>query len=101
MRCVVLSCSITSSGVRNIVTKQDGVRNVVVISGRVHPGETPASHVVHGLMEFLLSSDASAAALRKLATWVIVPMLNPDGVSAGNYRCDAGVHTSPFETHKV
>lgn len=67
------------------------MRNVVFISGRVHPGETPASHVVHGLLEFLLSSDPSAALLRKLATWVIVPMLNPDGVSAGNYRCDAGI----------
>ena len=83
-------CSITNSGVRNIVPKRDGVRNVVFISGRVHPGETPASHVVHGLVEFLLSSDPSAVALRKIATWVIVPMLNPDGVSAGNYRCDAG-----------
>lgn len=66
------------------------MRNVVFISGRVHPGETPASHVVHGLLDFLLSSDPRAAVLRKLATWVIVPMLNPDGVSAGNYRCDAG-----------
>lgn len=75
---------------RNIVARRDGVRNVVFITGRVHPGETPASHVVHGLLEYLLSPDPNAAVLRKLATWVIVPMLNPDGVAAGNYRCDAG-----------
>lgn len=70
---------------------QDGVRNVVFITGRVHPGESPASHVVHGLIAFLTSQDARAKVLRKLLTWIIVPMLNPDGVAAGNYRCDAGV----------
>jgi cytosolic carboxypeptidase protein 6 len=72
------------------MTRQDGVRNVVFISGRVHPGETPASHVVHGLLAYLVSADPDAVRLRKLATFVVVPMLNPDGVSAGNYRCDAG-----------
>jgi murein tripeptide amidase MpaA len=65
-------------------------RQVVFITARVHPGETPASHVVHGLLEFLSGDNPDAEALRRRAVWVIVPMLNPDGVSAGNYRCDAG-----------
>lgn len=76
---------------------QDGVRNVVFITGRVHPGESPASHVIHGLITFLTSQDATARMLRKLLTWIIVPMLNPDGVVAGNYRCDAGVETTWHE----
>lgn len=78
------------TGQRVIYPVRDGVRNVVFITGRVHPGESPASHVVHGLIAFLSSQDPRAALLRKLATWIIVPMLNPDGVAAGNYRCDAG-----------
>lgn len=73
---------------------QDGVRNVVFITGRVHPGESPASHVVHGLIAFLTSQDPAAKFLRRLVTRVIVPMLNPDGVAAGNYRCDAGMSSS-------
>lgn len=65
-------------------------RPVLFITARVHPGETPASHAVHGLLQFLVGATPEAKALRRAAVWVIVPMLNPDGVSAGNYRCDAG-----------
>jgi murein tripeptide amidase MpaA len=82
--------SVTPSGVRTIEPKCADVRNAIFVTGRVHPGESPSSHVVHGLIEYLLSNAAEAAALRKLATWIVVPMLNPDGVAAGNYRCDAG-----------
>ena len=66
-------------------------RRIVIVTARVHPGETPASHLVHGMMAFLAGGGgAEAAALRRAITWVFVPMLNPDGVVAGNYRCDAG-----------
>lgn len=45
-----------------------------------------------GLLDFLLSSDADAYILRQHFVFKIVPMLNPDGVIAGNYRCSlAGV----------
>uniref|UniRef100_A0A1I7XYQ8 Peptidase_M14 domain-containing protein n=1 Tax=Steinernema glaseri TaxID=37863 RepID=A0A1I7XYQ8_9BILA len=60
---------------------------VVFVMGRVHPGETPASFVVHGLIQFLISDDTRAVKLRSLYTFKIVPMLNPDGVYLGNYRC--------------
>jgi len=62
-------------------------RPVVVISSRVHPGETPSSYVMDGLLEFLLSAHESAVFLRRHLTLMIVPMLNPDGVFLGNYRC--------------
>ena len=64
----------------------DKPRKVVCITARVHPGETPASYMCHGLIEFLTSADAAAKKLRKHVTFVIVPMLNPDGVFLGNYR---------------
>ena len=65
------------------------VRPVVAITGRVHPGETPASFVIQGFLDFVTSQHEDACYLRKVADIVVVPMLNPDGVSLGNYRTDA------------
>lgn len=67
-------------------TKRTPPRNVVCITARVHPGETPASYMCHGLIEFLISNDPAAKKVRKHITFIIVPMLNPDGVFLGNYR---------------
>ncbi len=59
---------------------------MVFVTARVHPGETPASFVGHGLVDWLLGSCTSALQLRRHVTIVVVPMLNPDGVFLGNYR---------------
>lgn len=59
-----------------------------MISGRVHPGEVPASHTMSGVLKFLTSKDARAEILRKNFVFKIVPMLNPDGVFHGHYRMD-------------
>ncbi|TMS35557.1 hypothetical protein L596_002936 [Steinernema carpocapsae] len=59
---------------------------IIFLMGRVHPGETPSSFVIHGLLQFLISDDSRAVKLRSLYTFKIVPMLNPDGVYLGNYR---------------
>ncbi|KAK3735677.1 hypothetical protein QZH41_011997 [Actinostola sp. cb2023] len=58
----------------------------VVISARVHPGETNASWMMKGVMDYLTSNDAVAESLRQKFVFKIVPMLNPDGVIVGNYR---------------
>jgi hypothetical protein len=63
-------------------------KKVILVSGRVHPGEVTASHGVHGLISFLLSSDPRAIQLREHFIFFIVPMLNPDGVSRGHSRLD-------------
>ncbi|CAD5212064.1 unnamed protein product [Bursaphelenchus okinawaensis] len=60
---------------------------VIFITARVHPGESPSSHVLHGFLDFILSNDKRAKKLRSLYIFKIVPMLNPDGVFLGNYRC--------------
>lgn len=64
------------------------VKQVVLLSARVHPGEVAASHAMHGALSFLLSDDHQAAVLRAHFVFFIVPMLNPDGVVWGHTRLD-------------
>jgi hypothetical protein len=92
-------------------------RQAVVLTARVHPGETNSSWMMQGILNFLLqaapssitpssfnsstgapadsllSSPAAVAAfLRRRFVFFLVPVLNPDGVVNGNYRCSlAGV----------
>ena len=60
----------------------------IFISCRVHPGETPASFVLDGLMKFLLKGSEQAKVLLDKFVFKIVPMLNPDGVYRGYWRLD-------------
>ena len=76
-------------------------RNIIICTGRVHPGESNGSWMIHvniyfifilfiwikkGFLEFLCSSHADAKNLRRTFIFKIVPMLNPDGVIIGNHR---------------
>ncbi|XP_023199062.1 cytosolic carboxypeptidase 1 isoform X2 [Xiphophorus maculatus] len=62
-------------------------RPFIFLSARVHPGETNASWVMKGTLEFLMGTSALAVNLREAYNFKIVPMLNPDGVVNGNHRC--------------
>ena len=59
----------------------------VVVSARVHPGETVSSWMMKGLLEFLTGPEPEAQLLRDNYVFKVIPMLNPDGVIHGNYRC--------------
>jgi len=63
-----------------------GSRPHIVISSRVHPGEAPASFMMRGVLELLLSDSEEARGLRSRFVFVVLPMLNPDGVAVGNGR---------------
>ena len=65
-------------------------KKCVFLSARVHPGEVPGSWVMEGIIRYLLSNEAHN--LRKEYIFIIVPMLNPDGVRYGNYRCSLVGH---------
>ena len=59
-------------------------KKYIVISARVHPGESPSSYILQGCIDFALNN------LTFLDNFVLVviPMLNPDGVFRGYYRLD-------------
>ena len=79
-------------------------RKAIVISARVHPGETNASFMMQGVIDFLISDITEARILRQLFVFKIVPMLNPDGVIHGNYRCSiagADLNRRYGDAHRV
>ena len=61
-------------------------KKCILLTGRVHPGESNSSFVIQSVIEFLLSNDNIAFKLRKLFLFKIIPMLNSDGVILGNFR---------------
>ncbi|KAG3114386.1 hypothetical protein PI125_g6480 [Phytophthora idaei] len=62
-------------------------RTAIVITARVRPGESNSSFVTHGILDFLTGNSLEARFLRHHFVFKVVPMLNPDGVIHGNYRC--------------
>jgi murein tripeptide amidase MpaA len=74
---------------RMVIFNQEGKhdeKKAIVVSARVHPGEAQSSFMVQGFIEFILSDDPIADALRNKYVFKVIPMLNPDGVIYGNYR---------------
>lgn len=63
-------------------------KRAIVISARVHPGETPSSWMMKGLMDFLTGDSTIAKKLRHKFIFKLIPMLNPDGVIVGNTRSE-------------
>lgn len=69
-------------------TENMAKRKGVFITARVHPGESVGSWMMKGVLDFLSDpSSVEAEVLRQHFVFKIVPMLNPDGVINGNYRC--------------
>ncbi|XP_055899490.1 uncharacterized protein LOC106064887 isoform X26 [Biomphalaria glabrata] len=62
-------------------------KKAVVVTSRVHPGESNSSWMLKGFLDFVTSSSPDAKLLRDSFIFKVVPMLNPDGVIVGNYRC--------------
>ena len=76
----------TPCDILTITSHKKKQKGGVVLTGRVHPGETVSSWMIQGVINFLLSDDKIAEQLRNRFIFKIIPMLNPDGVIQGNYR---------------
>lgn len=53
---------------------------MILITARVHPGETNSSWMMKGFLDYVLSDDPDAQTLRDNFIFKVIPMLNPDGV---------------------
>ena len=64
-------------------------KKIIMFTCRVHPGESPGSHVLNGVLDLItdLKCDQGRM-LRKNFVFKIISTLNPDGVSRGYYRLD-------------
>lgn len=64
-------------------------KKVILISSRVHPGETGASFMFNGFLDVLSDQkNPQSKALLKNFVFKIIPALNPDGIYRGYYRLD-------------
>ena len=64
------------------------LKKYVLVVGRMNPGETVSSYIIEGLVNFLLSEHLDAKRSRESLIYIIIPMLNLDGVIIGNSRCN-------------
>ena len=60
-------------------------KKVILISCRIHPGESVGSYVAEGIMKKLVSEKMEKDFFDKVIIKVI-PIINPDGVVFGNFR---------------
>lgn len=58
----------------------------------MHPGEVQASHVLNGIVDFILNKTQQASNILENYVVKIIPLVNPDGVSRGYYRLDTHNH---------
>ena len=68
------------------------MRPAIILTSWVHPGESNSSYIIEGVIDYLVSNDSGAEILRNKFVFKVVPMLNPDGVIVGNYRCSLSGH---------
>jgi predicted deacylase len=65
-------------------------RHGIWVIARQHAGETPASFVAEGLLDWATGDDPGAAGLRADTALHVVPMVDRDGVFHGRYGKDRG-----------
>ncbi|XP_038077720.1 cytosolic carboxypeptidase 1-like [Patiria miniata] len=85
--CPLLTITSNPSTLDKEGVTQFRLRPYILLSSRVHPGESNSSWVMKGVLKYLLSSHPTAQLLRDTYIFKIIPMLNPDGVINGSHRC--------------
>ncbi|MEM6853082.1 MAG: M14 family zinc carboxypeptidase [Planctomycetota bacterium] len=69
----------------NTDSPTEAKRKVVITTG-MHAGEVLGTHTYQGMVDWLISDDPRAAALRNTTEFYAYPTMNPDGRFAGNSR---------------
>lgn len=77
-------------------------KQYILFSGRVHAGETHGSYMLESFIVNLLNkNDPVSRNLLKNFVFVIIPMLNPDGVYRGFHRMDPKGENWNLVYHKL
>ena len=58
----------------------------ICLCARVHACEVTSNMVLEGIISTLVSGSSLAQAILSKYSFIILPMINPDGVVIGNYR---------------
>jgi hypothetical protein len=77
----------------------NSTKKTIYIVGRQHASETASSHMLQGLINFLISDSDDAQRMRDNFLWCIVPMVNPDGVYLGNTRATSELRDPNRDWH--
>ena len=59
---------------------------LIVIASRLHPGESNSSYAMEAFMSTLFSGKLHCVELLSSFSFLLLPMMNPDGVICGYYR---------------
>lgn len=82
--------SVQGRKLRMLHSSSDEIKETVIIIGRQHPAEVPGGTI--SLMSFvntLLEDSPLASLFREKFNLLVFPLINPDGVAGGNWRCNA------------
>jgi hypothetical protein len=74
-----------------ILTVNEAAQDVLLLTGRQHPPEVSGAIAFFAFYEALLADDELAKQFRDRFQIIAVPLLNPDGVSGGNWRHNSGM----------
>lgn len=62
---------------------------VLLVIGRQHPPETTGAQALMAFVDALVADQPLARSFRTRTSILVVPLMNPDGVQAGNWRSNA------------
>ncbi|WP_170319578.1 M14 family metallopeptidase [Polyangium spumosum] len=100
-RVLSIGASVEGRPIHLVVLGEDGPgKRRLWIAGRQHPGETMGSWFVEGALARLLAEDDPVTdALLGEAVVYVLPNLNPDGSTRGNFRTNAAGRDLNREWH--
>lgn len=74
----------------DVIDSNPDARDVLLLVGRQHPPEVSGAFALRAFVETLLGDSDLARNFREHYRIIAIPLLNPDGVIAGNWRHNLG-----------
>ncbi len=71
---------------RQLTIRQGEPKHAIAIIGRQHPPEITGTLALMEFVETLVGPDELALEFRRSFEVIVIPLMNPDGVAAGNWR---------------